>query len=97
MLERTRGVPLFQEQLMAMAVALGDCTRDDADLLRRAMGSKRGVERIESIKEKLYAGMAAPRPHRRPGRRDLRQDPVLRQLRLRRVATRCRFALLVYA
>ncbi|WP_139983543.1 error-prone DNA polymerase [Nocardioides litoris] len=57
-LERTRGVPLFQEQLMAMAVALGDCTRDDADLLRRAMGSKRGVERIESIKEKLYSGMA---------------------------------------
>ena len=57
-LERTRGVPLFQEQLMAMAVALGDCSRDDADLLRRAMGSKRGVERIESIKQKLYAGMA---------------------------------------
>jgi error-prone DNA polymerase len=56
-LERTRGVPLFQEQLMAMAVALGDCSRDDADLLRRAMGSKRGVERIESIKTKLYAGM----------------------------------------
>ncbi|MEO9323980.1 error-prone DNA polymerase [Nocardioides sp. C4-1] len=56
-LERTKGVPLFQEQLMAMAVALGDCSRDDADLLRRAMGSKRGVERIESIKAKLYAGM----------------------------------------
>src|SRR5690606_5885241 len=57
-LERTLGVPLFQEQLMAMAVAIGDCSRDDADLLRRAMGSKRGVERIESVKEKLYAGMA---------------------------------------
>ncbi|MCW2758871.1 MAG: polymerase subunit alpha [Nocardioidaceae bacterium] len=57
-LERTRGVPLFQEQLMAMAVTLGDCTNDDADLLRRAMGSKRGIERIESIKAKLYAGMA---------------------------------------
>ncbi len=56
-LERTKGVPLFQEQLMAMAVTLGDCSRDDADLLRRAMGSKRGVERIESIKQKLYAGM----------------------------------------
>jgi error-prone DNA polymerase len=56
-LERTLGVPLFQEQLMEMAVAIGDCTRDDADLLRRAMGSKRGIERIESIKEKLYAGM----------------------------------------
>jgi error-prone DNA polymerase len=56
-LERTKGVPLFQEQLMAMAVTLGDCSRDDADLLRRAMGSKRGIERIESVKHKLYAGM----------------------------------------
>ena len=44
---------------MDMARVLGDCNRDEADLLRRAMGSKRGVERIESIKEKLYAGMAA--------------------------------------
>jgi error-prone DNA polymerase len=57
-LSRTLGVPLFQEQLMDMARTLGDCTRDEADLLRRAMGSKRGVERIESIKEKLYTGMA---------------------------------------
>ena len=57
-LERTKGVPLFQEQLMAMAVTLGDCSADDADLLRRAMGSKRGVERIERVKERLYAGMA---------------------------------------
>ncbi len=57
-LERTLGIPLFQEQLMEMAVAIGDCTRDDADLLRRAMGSKRGIERIESIKETLFAGMA---------------------------------------
>jgi len=56
-LERTKGVPLFQEQLMQMAVRIGDCTDDEADLLRRAMGSKRGVERIESVKEKLYAGM----------------------------------------
>ncbi len=56
-LERTLGVPLFQEQLMDMARVLGDCTRDEADLLRRAMGSKRGVERIESIKGKLYSGM----------------------------------------
>jgi error-prone DNA polymerase len=58
-LKRTLGVPLFQEQLMEMAVAIGDCSRDDADLLRRAMGSKRGIERIESIKEKLFAGMTS--------------------------------------
>lgn len=57
-LERTLGVPVFQEQLMQMAVAIGDCTPEDADLLRRAMGSKRGLERIESLREKLYEGMA---------------------------------------
>src|SRR5699024_7941663 len=56
-LRRTLGVPLFQEQLMQMAIAIGDCTADDADLLRRAMGSKRGIERIEGIEERLYAGM----------------------------------------
>ncbi|MEH3034559.1 MAG: error-prone DNA polymerase, partial [Aeromicrobium erythreum] len=51
-------VPLFQEQLMQMAIAIGDCTPDEADLLRRAMGSKRGLERIETLREKLFAGMA---------------------------------------
>lgn len=56
-LSRTLGVPLFQEQLMQIAMAVGDCTGDDADLLRRAMGSKRGTERIERLREKLYAGM----------------------------------------
>lgn len=44
---------------MQMAVAVGGCTAEDADLLRRAMGSKRGIERIESLRAKLYAGMAA--------------------------------------
>ncbi|WP_369045135.1 error-prone DNA polymerase [Sinomonas sp. P10A9] len=58
-LARTLGVPLFQEQLMQMAMAIGGCTAEDADLLRRAMGSKRGVEKIGSLKEKLFAGMAA--------------------------------------
>jgi error-prone DNA polymerase len=57
-LERTLGVPLFQEQLMQMAMAVGGCTGEDADLLRRAMGSKRGVEKISSLRATLYAGMA---------------------------------------
>ncbi|AMB58491.1 error-prone DNA polymerase [Microterricola viridarii] len=57
-LERTCGIPIFQEQLMQMAVAVGNCTAEDADLLRRAMGSKRGVEKIGKLKAKLYAGMA---------------------------------------
>jgi error-prone DNA polymerase len=57
-LERTLGVPLFQEQLMQMAIAVGNCSGDDADLLRRAMGSKRGHEKIDRLRDKLYAGMA---------------------------------------
>jgi len=58
-LARTLGVPVFQEQLMQMGMAVGGLSGEDADLLRRAMGSKRGVERIESLKTKLYEGMAA--------------------------------------
>ncbi|WP_166872128.1 error-prone DNA polymerase [Salinibacterium sp. ZJ450] len=58
-LERTLGVPLFQEQLMQMAMAVGGCTAEDADHLRRAMGSKRGVEKIGKLRDKLYAGMAS--------------------------------------
>ncbi|GGH40203.1 error-prone DNA polymerase [Microbacterium album] len=57
-LERTLGIPVFQEQLMQMAVAVGNCTGEDADLLRRAMGSKRGKEKIDRLRDKLYAGMA---------------------------------------
>lgn len=57
-LKRTLGIPVFQEQLMQMAMAVGNFTGEEADLLRRAMGSKRGKERIESLREKLYAGMA---------------------------------------
>ncbi|MBX3099744.1 MAG: error-prone DNA polymerase [Salinibacterium sp.] len=56
-LARTLGVPIFQEQLMQVAVAVGGCTPDDADLLRRAMGSKRGIEKIERLRDKLYRGM----------------------------------------
>ncbi|WP_394279375.1 error-prone DNA polymerase, partial [Microbacterium sp.] len=57
-LERTLGIPVFQEQLMQMGMAVGGLTGEDADLLRRAMGSKRGIERIDSLKRKLYEGMA---------------------------------------
>ncbi|MCT9821114.1 error-prone DNA polymerase [Microbacterium sp. W1N] len=57
-LERTLGIPVFQEQLMQMGMAIGDLTGEDADVLRRAMGSKRGIERIDSLRQKLYDGMA---------------------------------------
>jgi error-prone DNA polymerase len=57
-LGRTLGIPLFQEQLMQIAMTIGDCSAEDADLLRRAMGSKRGVERIDRLKQQLFTGMA---------------------------------------
>lgn len=44
---------------MEMARTIGNCTAEDADLLRRAMGSKRGVEKFERLKAKLFAGMKA--------------------------------------
>ncbi|MEU2103049.1 error-prone DNA polymerase [Nocardia sp. NPDC004085] len=56
-LERTLGVPLFQEQLMQMAVDVAGFTAVEADQLRRAMGSKRSPERMERLKARLYQGM----------------------------------------
>jgi error-prone DNA polymerase len=58
-LERTLGIPLFQEQLMQLAVAAADFTNAEADQLRRAMGAKRSKDKIDALKERLYAGMAA--------------------------------------
>lgn len=56
-LERTKGVPLFQEQLMQIAITAAGFSSDQADQLRRAMGSKRSDERMEALKSELYAGM----------------------------------------
>ena len=58
-LERTMGIPLFQEQLMQIAVDVAGFSPAEADKLRRAMGSKRGVERIDAMRERLYEGMRA--------------------------------------
>ncbi|MEV0952330.1 error-prone DNA polymerase [Promicromonospora sp. NPDC050249] len=58
-LKRTLGVPLFQEQLMQMAIEIAGFTPTESDQLRRAMGSKRSQERMEELRERFYAGMAA--------------------------------------
>ncbi|MET7403249.1 error-prone DNA polymerase [Dactylosporangium sp. NPDC005572] len=58
-LEKTLGVPLFQEQLMQMAIDVAGFTPAESDELRRAMGSKRSMERMERIRTRLYEGMAA--------------------------------------
>jgi error-prone DNA polymerase len=58
-LERTLGVPLFQEQLMEMAVAIAGFSPADADELRQAMAAKRSAARMEKMRLRLYEGMAA--------------------------------------
>ncbi len=58
-LERTLGVPLFQEQLMEMAVAIAGFSAADADELRQAMAAKRSAARMERMRARLYDGMAA--------------------------------------
>jgi error-prone DNA polymerase len=57
-LGKTLGVPLFQEQLMQMAIDVAGFTPAESDELRQAMGSKRSAARMESLRERLYAGMA---------------------------------------
>ena len=57
-LAKTLGVPLFQEQLMQMAIDVAGFTPAEADQLRQAMGSKRSRARMERLRERLYEGMA---------------------------------------
>ena len=57
-LARTLGVPLFQEQLLRMAMVAAGFTGGEAEELRRAMGFKRSEKRMKQIEEKLRAGMA---------------------------------------
>lgn len=57
-LKRTLGVPLFQEQLLRMAMAAAGFSGGEAEELRRALGSKRSAERMHKIEIKLRAGMS---------------------------------------
>jgi error-prone DNA polymerase len=57
-LERTLGVPLFQEQLLRIAMIAAGFTGGEAEELRRAMGFKRSEKRMQEIETKLRAGMA---------------------------------------
>jgi len=57
-LARTLGVPLFQEQLLRMAMVAAGFTGGQAEELRRAMGFKRSEQRMRQIEVQLRAGMA---------------------------------------
>jgi error-prone DNA polymerase len=57
-LARTLGVPIFQEQILKLAMAAAGFSGGEAEELRRAMGFKRSVERMDRIRERLLEGMA---------------------------------------
>jgi error-prone DNA polymerase len=56
-LKRTLGVPLFQEQLLRMAMTVANFTGAEAEELRRAVGMRRSWERMKNLERKLRAGM----------------------------------------
>ena len=56
-LERTLGVPLFQEQMLKIAMVMADFSGDEAEELRRALSFHRSQERMEKVSVKLRAAM----------------------------------------
>ncbi len=55
-LSKTLGIPLFQEQLMQMAIDVANFTASEADQLRQAMGNKRSPERMAKLRARFDAG-----------------------------------------
>ena len=88
-LARTLGVPLFQEQLLRMAMVAAGFTGGQAEELRRAMGFKRSEKRMKQIEAQLRDGHGAAGHHRRRGASEIiTLDRVVRALRISRVARR---------
>ncbi|WP_348261036.1 error-prone DNA polymerase [Telmatobacter sp. DSM 110680] len=56
-LKRTLGVPLFQEQLLRMAMVVASFTGSEAEELRRAVGMRRSMQRMRDLEGRLRSGM----------------------------------------
>jgi len=56
-LERTLGVPLFQEQLLRMAMVVANFSGAEAEELRRAVGMRRSIQRMKDLEGRLRSGM----------------------------------------
>ncbi len=56
-LKRTLGVPLFQEQLLRMAMTVASFTGAEAEELRRAVGMRRSMQRMKDLEGRLRDGM----------------------------------------
>jgi len=73
-LARTLGVPLFQEQLLRIAMVAANFTGGEAEELRRAMGFKRSMERMKEIEKRLREGMT------RNGISDAAQEQIVKSI-----------------
>jgi error-prone DNA polymerase len=73
-LEKTRGVPIFQEQVMQIAVVAAGFTPGEADELRRAMGAWQRSGRMGEYKEKLMKGM------RKNGYQEVFAEQIFKQI-----------------
>ena len=58
-LKRTLGVPLFQEQLLRMAMTVASFTGAEAEELRRAVGMRRSMQRMKDLEGRLRSGMSS--------------------------------------
>ena len=85
-LHRTLGVPLFQEQLLRMAMVAAGFTGGEAEELRRAFGFKRSEKRMREIEVKAARGHGAQRHHRGNAGQDRAIDRFVRHVRIPRVA-----------
>ena len=88
MLERTLGVPIFQEQVMQLAIVAAGFTPGEADQLRRSMAAWKRRGGLGHFEQRLIEGMRARGYDESFAQPDLQPDPGLRRIRLPRIARR---------
>ena len=76
-LERTLGVPLFQEQMLKIAMVMADFSGDQAEELRRALSFHRSEERMMKVCAKLRASHGRKRGRAGQDREDYSLDIIL--------------------
>jgi error-prone DNA polymerase len=87
-LKRTLGVPLFQEQLLRLAMIAANFTGGEAEELRRAMGFKRSLARMKEIEARLRSGMTQNKISGESPGRNYSLHHFVRALRIPRIARR---------
>ncbi len=87
-LERTLGVPLFQEQMLKIAMIMANFSGDEAEELRRALSFHRSQERMNKVSVKLRAAMEKNGVAPEAIEKILQSITLVRALRISRSRTR---------